>query len=311
MKIEILYSEFCNLYGDNGNINYLIQAIKNVHKDAEIIYTSINDEIKFISEKVDLVYIGSLSETKFNLVLCKLKEKRKEIINKINEGQLIIATGNAFDLFGEYVILDRRYINKNFVTSKENKTTLEYYNAVTYDEKGHIKNIDLDKIEEKYKIKCLGLYNTIAVTNMLLRYNSYTLAKLKNNIYLVGFKNSFTQSYIKDEELSNNNLDFNTSETSIEYLAKVMRGSGNSENDVNEGIRINNFIATYLLGPLFVLNPEFTRYIFNQLLEIPGEIYLEKQLKEAYQTRLIEFEDDKRDIGIWHEKIERPIEHRN
>ena len=59
MKIEILYPEFCNLYGDLGNVLYLEETLKN---SAEFIYTNILDKPRFLSEDISLVYIGSLSE---------------------------------------------------------------------------------------------------------------------------------------------------------------------------------------------------------------------------------------------------------
>ncbi len=53
MKIEILFPEFCNIYGDYGNIIYLKECLP----EAEFIETSLNEEPKFITEDVDLVYM--------------------------------------------------------------------------------------------------------------------------------------------------------------------------------------------------------------------------------------------------------------
>ena len=58
MKIEILFPEFCNIYGDYGNVIYLKACLP----DAEFIETSLNDEPKFITEDIDLVYMGSMTE---------------------------------------------------------------------------------------------------------------------------------------------------------------------------------------------------------------------------------------------------------
>lgn len=49
MKIEILYPEFCNLYGDLGNVLYLEETLKN---SAEFIYTNILDKPRFLSEDI-------------------------------------------------------------------------------------------------------------------------------------------------------------------------------------------------------------------------------------------------------------------
>ena len=97
MKIEILFSDICNQYGDNGNIIYLQKLIYIAKKtdeegEHEIYFTELNDDIRFIKEQIDFVYIGSLSETKINVVLEKLYNHRLEILKKIENGQMILAT---------------------------------------------------------------------------------------------------------------------------------------------------------------------------------------------------------------------------
>lgn len=97
MKIEILFSDICNQYGDNGNIVYLKKLIDIAKKtdeegEHEIYFTELNDDIRFIKEQIDFVYIGSLSETKINVVLEKLYNHRLEILKKIENGQIILAT---------------------------------------------------------------------------------------------------------------------------------------------------------------------------------------------------------------------------
>ena len=97
MKIEILFSDICNQYGDNGNIVYLKKLIDIAKKtdeegEHEIYFTELNNDIRFIKEQIDFVYIGSLSETKINVVLEKLYNHRLEILKKIENGQMILAT---------------------------------------------------------------------------------------------------------------------------------------------------------------------------------------------------------------------------
>ena len=97
MKIEILFSDICNQYGDNGNIVYLQKLIDIAKKtdeegEHEIYFTEFNDDLKFITEQIDFVYIGSLSETKIDVVLEKLYNHRLEILKKIENGQMILAT---------------------------------------------------------------------------------------------------------------------------------------------------------------------------------------------------------------------------
>ena len=58
MKIEVLFPEICNLYGDLFNVNYL----KDCLPEAEIVNTSLSDEPLFVTEKPDLIYMGTTTE---------------------------------------------------------------------------------------------------------------------------------------------------------------------------------------------------------------------------------------------------------
>ena len=97
MKIEILFSDICNQQEIIGNIVYLQKLIDIAKKtdeegEHEIYFTELNDDLKFITEQIDFVYIGSLSETKIDVVLEKLYNHRLEILRKIENGQMILAT---------------------------------------------------------------------------------------------------------------------------------------------------------------------------------------------------------------------------
>ena len=91
MKIEILYPEVANLYGESANVKYLKKCLPN----ATFIETSLNNKPEFISSKIDLVYIGATSEFHQELIIEKLMPYKDDIKNKIEENQLILATGNS------------------------------------------------------------------------------------------------------------------------------------------------------------------------------------------------------------------------
>ena len=48
------------------------------------------------------------------------------------------------------------------------------------------------------------------------------------------------------------------------YLFKALRGPGLNDTKF-EGVRINNFMGTYVLGPILVFNPDFTKYLLKLL----------------------------------------------
>ena len=59
MKIEVLYPEVANLYGDLENLTYLKKSCPEI----EIVETHLTDEPLFVSEKPDLVYMGTMTES--------------------------------------------------------------------------------------------------------------------------------------------------------------------------------------------------------------------------------------------------------
>ena len=65
MKIEVLFPEFCNLYGDISNIDYLKKCVP----EAEVIYTAIDNEPAFLTQNVNLIYLGPLTERKQEIVI--------------------------------------------------------------------------------------------------------------------------------------------------------------------------------------------------------------------------------------------------
>lgn len=96
MRIEILYSDVCCLYGDKGNMMLLQKCLP----EAEFIQTGLNDTPKFLTEKVDLVYLCSMSERSQELVLSRLMP-HKEAIARADT--LILAVGNSLELLGKYI----------------------------------------------------------------------------------------------------------------------------------------------------------------------------------------------------------------
>lgn len=101
--IEVLYPEYNNLYGDRGNCEYLQKKLTLAGYDVEVCETSLFDEPKFISEKVDILLLGPCQE-KHQLVEIETLKKYREAINtRIENGGVILATGNAFEIFGDYI----------------------------------------------------------------------------------------------------------------------------------------------------------------------------------------------------------------
>lgn len=100
MKIEVLYSDLCCLYGDKGNTMLLRKCLP----QAEFIETGLNDRPAFLDGDVDLVYLCSMSEQSQELVLSRLMPHREAIANLAKEGKtLFFVVGNALELLGKYI----------------------------------------------------------------------------------------------------------------------------------------------------------------------------------------------------------------
>lgn len=230
MKVEILYPELCTLYGESANVMYLKKNLK----DATFINTSINDEPRFIKEKVDLVYIGSTSEEYQELIINKLIPYKDKIKKYIDNKKVFLATGNACEIFCNYI---------------EN--------------------------EDGSKIKGLGIYNGHAKRNMNKRHNSLFLGEFLD-IPIVGYKSQFSFMHGPKNH----------------PFIEVKRGVGINPEASFEGFKINNLYATYLLGPILILNPYFTKYLFN-LIGYKKELMFEKEAVIAYEQRLMELKNEK------------------
>ena len=102
MKIEILFPEISNIYGDLGNIMFLKKALPY----AEFIETSLNTEPVFVKEEVDLVYLGSMTEKSQEKVIKQLLPYKEKIKEHIEEEKAMLFTGNSFEIFGQYIESD-------------------------------------------------------------------------------------------------------------------------------------------------------------------------------------------------------------
>lgn len=129
-------------------------------------------------------------------------------------------------------------------------------------------------------VDALGLFELTAKRRMMNRHNSLYLGKF-GDLDIVGYKSQFSHAYGNDGD----------------GLFTTVRGIGRNPGVNPEGIRKNNFMATYLLGPLLVLNPLFSKYLLKLLGAPERSLAYEKTAMEAYALRLMEFTDPKRDFG--------------
>ena len=122
------------------------------------------------------------------------------------------------------------------------------------------------------EITGLGIFKTTAKREMLNRYNSIFLGQMEG-FEVVGFKSQFSHSY---------------GDNSDGYVMKAVKGCGLNPETDREGIRRKNFIGTYVIGPILLLNPPFVRYLLS-LMGTEAEIVFEEDAMKAYEVRLNEY----------------------
>ena len=96
MRIEILYPEVCNLFGDSGNVRVLERLLP----EAEVLRTPFGAAPRFLTEEVSLVYMGAMTERTQERILPLLMPHREAIQKQVESGTVFLCTGNAFELFG-------------------------------------------------------------------------------------------------------------------------------------------------------------------------------------------------------------------
>lgn len=107
MKIEILYPELCNLYGDCGNVKYLKENLPK----AKFIYTSLNEKPYFVDNDIDLIYMGSMTEKSQERIINKLFPYKERIKQLIDNDKIFLLFGNSFEIFNDYIIDNDNKIN--------------------------------------------------------------------------------------------------------------------------------------------------------------------------------------------------------
>ena len=228
MKIEVLFPDAANLYGDVFNAGYLQKCA-----GCELIKTGLNDTPAFVSGDVDIICMSPMPEFAQELAVEKLTPYKARIVELIDKGTVFFVTGNALEIFGDYI---------------EN--------------------------EDGSRIECLKIFDTCAKRDMLNRCNALFLGTF-GDMKIAGFKAQFSHSYGGEK---------------TDRLFKKLVGHGLNPDDDGEGIRRNNFFGTYLIGPLLIMNPDFTKYI----LELAGfkadKLPFEDEIRKAYEQRIKEFE---------------------
>lgn len=219
-NIEVLFPDFSHIYAENYNITYLSKCSSEIN----VIYTNYYDEPYFLNHDVDMIYIGSMPDSKIEKCIEKLSKYKNKIKEMIENDVIFLITGNALEIFSAYI-------------EENNK-----------------------------KIDGLGIFDYYIEKDMRNKHASWFIGNFED-IKIVGHRNQFSKCHnIKDP------------------FIKVDGGFGSDLKSDYEGIHYHNFYATYILGPILIMNPYFARYILEKL-KLSGDLACKEELVLAYEDR--------------------------
>ena len=237
MIIEILFPEHANLFGDMSNMRYLQACLP----DAEFVRTPLGEVPYFVNHKVDLLYMGPMSERIQQRAILALMPFAARLRDMIDNGTPMLFTGNAPEVLGHNIVL-----------------------------------------ESGNSIHGLGILPMSAKQDMYHRYNGLVLGRFAPiSADIVGFKSQFTMATGDNEDCP---------------FVKVERGIGLNKQSRYEGFFKNNMIATYLIGPILIMNPALTRWLLDTMGAKDAPLAFEEAVNDAYARRLAEFCDPQVDV---------------
>lgn len=123
--------------------------------------------------------------------------------------------------------------------------------------------------EDGSRVQALGLVPFYAKRDMMHRHSDIVSCDF-DGMQLVGFKAEFTQTFGEEKDA----------------LAVMQLGTGRNKTSKLEGIHINNFISTGIVGPFLMMNPPFVKYIMTLLGVKEPTLKYEEVIYAAYADRL-------------------------
>ena len=134
-----------------------------------------------------------------------------------------------------------------------------------------------------YDVAGVGVFEIESTISMFGRYSGKVigaLPELGGEHPVVGYKSQF--SMVSAGE-------------SVPGFLTADRGIGRNRSTPVEGVRINNFMGSSLIGPLLIVNPYLTQSLLARLdPDSEPKIAHETLALEAYRARVRDFGDDRR-----------------
>jgi CobQ-like glutamine amidotransferase family enzyme len=128
--------------------------------------------------------------------------------------------------------------------------------------------------EDDTRVDALGIFDIYSLRHAPRRFNTLIQAKF-NDITLLSYTSRFAETFGITEDMA---------------MAKVEIGTGSCPDTKLEGICTDNLIATYMLGPILVANPDFSKWLLKKLGVNEPVLPFEDALYESYEAKRKEFQ---------------------
>jgi CobQ-like glutamine amidotransferase family enzyme len=273
LRFEMLYPEVANLYGDTQNLRYLSLCVP----QADIIRTGLNDVPAFA---------GGLSGDRS---IAKGSAERsgggRRDGRNLSERPDLIYLGPMTER-GQCRVVERLLPYRQHIAELIAEGVVFLFVGNALEVLGEL----IRDSERGVELRGLGLLPLRSELALFDRFNGKVLGEFEQRparpgeaspepLGIVGFKSQFSQV---------------EGDNSHSFFLRCQRGAGLNRQSRLEGVRVNNFFGTSLLGPLLILNPLFTRYLHGLFLpEEEPALAFEPQIMQAYRERLREFKDSR------------------
>ncbi|EKE00187.1 MAG: hypothetical protein ACD_22C00081G0010 [uncultured bacterium] len=229
LTLGYLYPDELNLYGDNGNVEILVNRAQKRNIAVEVV--KISPQVTLSSEvmgNINMVFMGGGPDSGQKIIYEDFyKNKGPFIKDYIESG------GYGLYICGSYQLLGHYY-------KSADETILKGVGA-----------FDLyTQSFGNHKPRCIG--NVVCEVNDTLA-NDPIFKQVSGDIgnTLVGFENHGGRTYLGE---------------GMQPFAKVQMGFGNNSEDGGEGVLYKNSIGSYLHGPILARNPHLADYLIAKAL---------------------------------------------
>ena len=137
MKLEYLYPEIGNLYGDSANMRYLRACLP----EAEYVETPLGAEPQFVrDESVRFLYLGPMTERGQLIALAALSPYADALRRRIEGGMFGLFTGNAMELLGKTIVTENNTVQALGLVELDAKQDIAHrYNSIFLGESDGVK----------------------------------------------------------------------------------------------------------------------------------------------------------------------------